>query len=126
MATALSRHDEIMRAVITARGGYVFGDYFGPTLNLGARIMSAGHSGQVLVGATTKALAAPSKHVLIDLGEHSLRDIDAAQRVFHVVGEAMRTDFPPIRSMNRTKHRLPSMENMRSPVHTVRCTHLES
>ena len=100
MAAALARHDEIMRAAITAHRGYVFstagdafaasfarpgdavdaaleaqqglaaemwpsdvlilvrmgihtgeavergGDYFGPTLNLGARIMSAGHVGR--------------------------------------------------------------------------------
>ena len=87
------------------------GDYFGPTLNLGARIMSAGHGGQVLISAIMASVVAPSKHVLTDLGEHDLRDIDGTQRVFQVVGEAMRTDFPPIRSLNRTKHRLPSQRS---------------
>ena len=29
------------------------GDYFGPTLNLAARVMSAGHGGQILVAAST-------------------------------------------------------------------------
>ena len=87
------------------------GDYFGPTLNLGARIMSAGHGGQVLISATTASLVTPSKHVLTDLGEHELRDIDGTQRVFQVVGEAMRTGFPTIRSLNRTKHRLPSQRS---------------
>ena len=165
MAAALARHDEIIRAAVTAHGGYVFstagdafaasfarpgdaidaavdvqqglaaetwppdvsilvrvgihtgeavergGDYFGPTLNLGARIMSAGHGGQVLMSATTASLTAPSRHVLTDLGEHDLRDIDGTQRVFQVVGENMRADFPPIRSLNRTKHRLPSQRS---------------
>ena len=73
--------------------------------------MSAGHGGQVLISATTRSLAAPSKHVLTDLGEHDLRDIDGPQRVFQVVGESMRADFPPIRSLNRTKHRLPSQRS---------------
>ncbi len=165
MAVALARHDEIMRAAITAHQGYVFstagdafaaafarpgdaidasvevqqglaaeawpadvpivvrmgihtgeavergGDYFGPTLNLGARIMSAGHGGQVLMSATTAGLVAPSKHLLTDLGEHDLRDIDGTQRVFQVLGEAVRADFPPIRSLNRTRHRLPSQRS---------------
>src|SRR5688500_19134584 len=32
------------------------GDYFGPTLNRAARIMSAGHGGQVLLSAAAAAL----------------------------------------------------------------------
>ena len=34
------------------------GDYFGPTLNLGARIMSAGHGGQVLISAIMASVVA--------------------------------------------------------------------
>ncbi len=41
------------------------GDYFGPTLNRAARLMSAGHGGQVLVSATTGGLLI--RHDLLDL-----------------------------------------------------------
>jgi len=33
------------------------GDYFGPTVNRTARIMAAGHGGQVLLSAAARALA---------------------------------------------------------------------
>lgn len=54
------------------------GDYFGPTLNRAARIMSAGHGGQVLVSrATRDVLSAEHAAGLIDLGEHRLKDLGA-------------------------------------------------
>ena len=48
-------------------------DYFGPVLNRTARVMAAGHGGQILVAASTAAVVAGVD--LIDLGEHRLRDL---------------------------------------------------
>ena len=48
------------------------GDYFGPVLNRAARLMSAGHGGQVLVSAATKELLAD--HGFVDLGERGVAD----------------------------------------------------
>src|ERR1700759_5113046 len=48
-------------------------DYFGAVLNRAARMMAAGHGGQVLVDAATAELL--SDAVLRDLGTHRLRDI---------------------------------------------------
>ena len=42
------------------------GDYFGPTLNRAARVMGAGHGGQILVAASTAALVDGVE--LVDLG----------------------------------------------------------
>jgi class 3 adenylate cyclase len=47
------------------------GDYFGPTVNRAARIMAAGHGGQVLLSATTRRLVAGLDTV--DLGDHRLQ-----------------------------------------------------
>ena len=54
------------------------GDYYGPTLNRAARLMSAAHGGQVLLSAAAAALVAdqlPSGATLRDLGEHHLKDL---------------------------------------------------
>jgi len=54
------------------------GDYFGPVVNRVARLLAAGHSGQVLVsGATYELLAGrlPGGLGLRDLGEHRLKDL---------------------------------------------------
>ena len=52
-------------------------DYFGPALNRTARLVSAGHGGQVLVAAATAALARGRS--LIDLGVHRLPDLSQGQ-----------------------------------------------
>jgi class 3 adenylate cyclase len=49
------------------------GDYFGPPVNRAARLMAAGHGGQVLLAAVTAELV-PGL-VLRNLGEHRLRDL---------------------------------------------------
>ena len=49
------------------------GVYVGPVLNRAARIMAAGHGGQILVGAPTASLLEELE--FIDLGEHRLKDL---------------------------------------------------
>jgi hypothetical protein len=68
------------------------GDYFGPTLNLAARVMDAGHGGQVLVSSATAGLARDSEFV--DLGEHELKGLGTAERIFQVG----RGDFAALRT----------------------------
>lgn len=51
------------------------GDYYGGTLNRAARIMSAGHGGQILISEVTAQVARehlPANVSLLDLGEHHL------------------------------------------------------
>jgi len=57
------------------------GSYVGSAVHRAARIASSGHGGQVLVSATTAALASdalPSGVTMTDLGEHRLKDLNGA------------------------------------------------
>ena len=79
------------------------GDYFGPTLNRAARIMAAGHGGQMLLSAAAAALvtdAAPGRRALRDLGEHRLKDLGRAERVFQLVHPGLPADFPPLSTLD--------------------------
>jgi predicted ATPase len=77
------------------------GDYFGPAVNRAARIMAAGHGGQVLVSAATAAVAGGAG--LVDLGEHTFAGLAAPERVFQL-GPA---HFPPLRSIGSVPSNLP-------------------
>ncbi len=79
------------------------GDYFGPTLNRTARLMAAGHGGQVLVSLVTERLAG-DRTDLVDLGEHRLRDLSRPERIFQVASD---TGFPPLRTLDRAPNNLP-------------------
>ena len=77
------------------------GDYFGPVLNRAARIMSAGHGGQVLLSEVTAALV--NEEVLVDLGEHRLKDLSEPLRLFQLGDE----EFPPIAALSVDSGALP-------------------
>ena len=64
--------------------------YVGADVHRAARIMGAGHGGQVLVSETTAASRRRSG--LRDLGEHRLKDLGAPQRLYQL-GDV---DFPPL------------------------------
>src|SRR5258705_3487607 len=74
------------------------GDYFGAVLNRAARVMAAGHGGQILLADSTAGLL--SGVDLIDLGPRRLRDILTPVQVFQVQAEGLRTDFPSLRSLD--------------------------
>lgn len=73
------------------------GDYFGAVLNRTARVMSAGHGGQVLVADSAAALL--SGVDLVDLGPRRFRDLPNPITVFQVQALGLRTDFPPLRGL---------------------------
>jgi predicted ATPase/class 3 adenylate cyclase len=72
--------------------GYVGGD-----VHRAARVMSAGHGGQVLVSEATARLL-DSHTELSDLGEHRLKDLSAPERLYQLGERA----FPPLRTLYRT------------------------
>ena len=74
------------------------GDYFGAVLNRAARLMAAGHGGQVLVADSTAVLLAGVD--LVDLGPRRLRDVSAPVGVFQVRASGLRSDFAPLRTLD--------------------------
>jgi predicted ATPase len=75
-------------------------DYFGAVLNRTARVMAAGHGGQILLAESTASLL--SGVDLVDLGPRRLRDLSTVVEVFQVRAAGLRTEFPPLRTLDAT------------------------
>lgn len=82
------------------------GNYFGPVLNRAARIMAAGHGGQILLGGPTASLL--DNVGLTDLGEHRLKDLADAEHVFQVRADGLPTEFPALRTLDARRGYLPA------------------
>src|SRR6266480_115651 len=76
-------------ALLTGEG------YVGEDVHLGARIAAAGHGGQVLLSAATRALLDDG---VTDLGEHRLKDFAEAVAIFQLGEER----FPPLKTISNT------------------------
>jgi class 3 adenylate cyclase len=73
------------------------GDYFGQTLNRTARIMDAGHGGQILISGVSAQLVRdllPAEVSLIHMGEYALRSMDRLEQLFQVATADLPSSFP--------------------------------
>jgi predicted ATPase/class 3 adenylate cyclase len=70
--------------------------YVGLDVHKAARIMAAGHGGQILISHAARELA--DGDGFRDLGDHRLKDMTAPERLYQLGDE----DFPPLKSLNRT------------------------
>jgi predicted ATPase/class 3 adenylate cyclase len=80
----------------------VDGDYLTPSLNRLARLLAAGHGGQVLMSATFHHLLEgdlPLGTRLRALGRHRLRDLLEPEEVFQVLAPGLEHEFPTLRSL---------------------------
>jgi predicted ATPase/class 3 adenylate cyclase/tetratricopeptide (TPR) repeat protein len=80
------------------------------TLNRAARIMSAGHGGQILLSQETAALIQqelPPELTLRDLGQHHLKGLAREERIYQILAPGLRQDFPPLATAVRPIHNLP-------------------
>jgi predicted ATPase len=69
--------------------------YVGEDVHLGARIGAAGHGGQVLLSAATRAAVDGE---VLELGEHRLKDFAQAVPIFQLGSER----FPPLKTISNT------------------------
>jgi class 3 adenylate cyclase len=98
------------------------GDFFGPTLNRTARIMSAGHGGQIVLSEAAAALTRPvlpEGAELLDLGVHRLRDLTESEHVWELRTVTNRKAFPPLRTAGALGNNLPTAEPLVGRWHDV-------
>jgi class 3 adenylate cyclase/TolB-like protein len=79
-------------------------DYFGTTLNRTARMLAAGHGGQILLSQAAWELVwdeLPPGIQGRDLGEHKLKDLPRPERLFQLVAPGLPADFPSPRTQRR-------------------------
>jgi predicted ATPase/class 3 adenylate cyclase len=72
--------------------------YVGEDVHLGARIAASGHGGQVLLSTATRAHLDPSNTLLLDLGEHRLKDFADPVWIYQLGSER----FPPLKTISNT------------------------
>jgi predicted ATPase/class 3 adenylate cyclase len=85
-------------------------DYFGPTVNRVARLLSLAHGGQVIVSGSTAPLlrgAMPELTELLDLGRHRLKDLTEPEQVWQLTIFGLRTEFPALKSLDTIPNNLP-------------------
>ena len=78
------------------------GLYAGLDVHRAARVMSAGHGGQVLVSQQTAELVEGELAQgisLLDLGEHRLKDLSAPQRLYQAFTDDLPAAFPPLKTL---------------------------
>ena len=85
-------------------------DYHGVDVHRAARIAAAGHGGQIILSEATRALVAhdTGSPPLLDLGEHRFKDLLQPERIYQAVVEGLRSEFPPIRSLDAVPNNLPA------------------
>ncbi len=114
---ALARHAWSEGVTVRERMGLHTGEpelssegYVGLDVHHAARIMSAGHGGQVLLSQTARDLVAhdlPEGVSLRDLGEHRLKDLRGPERLFQLVIADLPADFPPLKTLDTHPNNLP-------------------
>jgi predicted ATPase/class 3 adenylate cyclase len=88
----------------------VDGRYVGLDVHHAARVMAAGHGGQVIMAETTRALLDDATHVR-DLGEHRLKDLSRPQRLYQLELAGLSSAFPPLKTLDNRPTNLPVQPN---------------
>src|SRR6266436_573771 len=84
--------------------------YIGMDVHHAARIMSAGHGGQILLSPTTRQLVEqhlPAGTYLQDLGEHRLKDLQRPSHLFQLSLEGLPANFLPLKTLDAHPNNLP-------------------
>lgn len=80
------------------------------TLNRVARLMAAGHGGQILLSLAVEELVRgllPEEMIISDLGEHFLKGIDQPVHIFQISAPGLPQIFPPLAAISAHRHNLP-------------------
>ena len=114
---ALARHPWPGDIEIRVRMGLHSGEprlierrYVGLDVHQAARVMAAGHGGQVLLSESTRMLL-DERFQVRDLGDHRLKDLSGPQRLFQLLVEDLPTEFPPLKTLENRPTNLPVQPN---------------
>ena len=82
-------------------------DYIAMAVHQAARVVNAGHGGQVLASAETVArITEAVALVLVSLGRYRVRDFDEPIELFQITGPGLPTEFPSLRVPPADQHNL--------------------
>jgi len=87
------------------------GDYLGPPVNRVARLLAAGHGGQILLSLATQELVRDGLQDgtgLIELGKHRLKDLFRPETIFQVTAPDLESEFPELVTLDSQHTNLPS------------------
>ena len=99
----------VRMGVHTGEPRQVDGTYVGLDVHQAARVMAAGHGGQVLVSHATRSLLGDVE--LPDLGEYLLKDLAGPQRLYQLELEGLPNEFPPLNTLDNRFASLPVVPN---------------
>jgi predicted ATPase/class 3 adenylate cyclase len=88
----------------------VDGGYVGLDVHRAARVMAAGHGGQILVSNAARRQL-DDAWPLADLGEHRLKDLLQPERLFQLNVPGLRSEFPPVKTLGNRPTNLPAQPN---------------
>lgn len=95
----------------TGEAPLVGDEYIGLDVHHAARVAASAHGGEVVISEATRSLvdtALPSGLSLRDLGMHRLKDLARPERLFQLVIEGVREEFPALRTLESTPNNLPT------------------
>ena len=101
---------ELRMALHTGEAELRGGHYYGQALYRCARLLAAGNGGQVLVSQATQQLLVddpPGDALLLDLGEHRLKDLRRPERIFQLTAPGLATNTRLLRTLDLRMTNLP-------------------
>jgi len=114
---ALAAHPWLEGGAVRVRMGLHTGEpslasegYVGMDVHHAARIMNAGHGGQVLLSQVTRDLVEqhlPEGVSIRDMGKHRLKDLQRPTHLYQLVIEGLPADFPPLKALDAYPNNLP-------------------
>ncbi len=82
-------------------------DYIALAVHQAARVVDAGHGGQIVVSAeTAEQVSDASRQTLATLGRYRVRDFDDPVELFQVAAPDLPAEFPPLRVLPADRHNL--------------------
>jgi predicted ATPase/class 3 adenylate cyclase len=84
--------------------------YIGLDVHRAARVMGAGHGGQVLLSHSTRNQVGDDLP-LLDLGEHRLKDLLQPEHLFQLVIKGLPSEFPALKTLGNRPTNLPAQPN---------------